>query len=151
MFSWVKSVCMFVERTSTFLLVRETGRQCHGGQGVRIHLVLVRAQLDPPLLDQDPTTTVPVLDPTRGWLMEVYLICHLQICCYLLQIKHSLCESKGVDEWVTVVIKPRLEISSFAVAKCLGYSCVILLVYFYLSNFFPVSPSLVIFFFFFLN
>lgn len=147
MFSWVKSVCMFVERTSTFLLVRETGRQCHGGQDVRIHLVLVRAQLDPPLLDQDPTTTVPVLDPTRGWLMEVYLICHLQICCYLLQIKHSLCESKGVDEWVTVVIKPRLEISSFAVAKCLGYSCVILLVYFYLSNFFPVSPSLVIFFF----
>lgn len=47
------------------------------------------------------------------------------------------------------MIKPRLEISSFAVAKCLGYSCVILLVYFYLSNFFPVSPSLVFFFFFF--
>lgn len=46
------------------------------------------------------------------------------------------------------MIKPRLEISSFAVAKCLGYSCVILLVYFYLSNFFPVSPSLVFFFFF---
>lgn len=69
------AVCVLVtERINTFLLVRETGSQCHGDQDVRIHLVCLRAQVDPRLLGLDLTTTAPTLELTKEWSMEVCLL-----------------------------------------------------------------------------
>lgn len=99
--------CVRAERTSTFLQVRGTGRRCHGDRDVRIPLVLLRAQLDPPLLDQDLTTTVPAQGPIRGWLMEVRIIHHQHaygVTCNILYRKffwNTVLYSGALDgEWV---------------------------------------------------
>lgn len=61
-------LCVFLaERTSTFLLVRETGIPCHGDRDVRIHPAWPRAPVDPRPLGLALMTTAPTLVLTRGW------------------------------------------------------------------------------------